>query len=138
MPPGLILESLVAVLLVVTIVYCVKLELRLRALRSGQDGLKEIIGALNTATVRAQTSVAELRAAAESVRADLGDRVSQARSICDELSLMIETGNNLADRLAGKSAPARGPRADDHDHDDTPKAASQWEQALLKALREAR
>lgn len=138
MPPGLILETLVAVLLALTIGFCVRLERKLAALRSGQDGLKEIIAALNTATVRAQTSVAELRAAADAVGTDLGERVARARTLADELGIMLETGNNLAERLAASGTRERGPRlaavGASHDSHD----AEEWEQALLKALREAR
>lgn len=138
MPPGLILETLVAVLLALTIGFCVRLERKLAALRSGQDGLKEIIAALNTATVRAQTSVAELRAAADAVGTDLGERVARARTLADELGIMLETGNNLAERLAAGGTTERAPRleavAAGHDGRNTEK----WEQVLLKALREAR
>ena len=138
MPPGLILETLVAVLLAVTIGYCVRLERRLAALRSGQDGLREIIAALNTATVRAQTSVAELRAAADAVGTDLGERVARARMLADELGIMLETGNHLAERLVAGGTAERAPRLETVAAGHDGRSADQWEQTLLKALREAR
>jgi hypothetical protein len=138
MPPGLILETLVAVLLALTIGICVRLERKLAALRSGQDGLKEIIAALNTATVRAQTSVAELRAAADAVGTDLGERVARARTLADELGIMLESGNSLAERLAQSGTSERTPRLQAVAAGRDGRKAEEWEQTLLKALREAR
>ncbi len=139
MPPGLILESIVALLLLVTVIFCVRLERKLSALRSGQDGLKEIIGALNTATIRAQTSVAELRAAADAVGVELGERVGRARTIADELGILVETADGLADRLSGSGkAGTVGKALTPIRANDSGNSTNGWEQALLKALREAR
>ena len=169
---GLILEGLVGILLVVTVVYCAILDRRLRALRDGQDGLKAIIDGLDAATLRAQTGVAELRVSGETVSAKLSEQVGKARSLADELEIMVEAASRLADRLesgwaaATKPEPPRAlaapplhappptpPRANlgsappvraeppfptatlEDDEDET---SNKWEDALLKALREAR
>ncbi len=155
LPIGLLLEGLVAILLVMTVVYCFILDRRLRQLRSGQDGLKELIGGLNSATERAQGSVAQLKIAGDAAGGDLRDVVTKARALSDELSVMIEAGNNIADRLAGgatKSEPSE-PAADEttfgtnraREVDETDDSPSLSEEALqtvqsdfLKALREAR
>ncbi len=105
MPIGMILEALVAVLLVVTVVYCAILDRRLKALRSGQDGLKAIVEALDGATRRAQTSIGELRAAAEATGLALSAHTAKGRALCDELQIMAEAGNALADRLAAARHP---------------------------------
>ncbi|WP_420559147.1 DUF6468 domain-containing protein [Tepidicaulis sp.] len=121
-PTGLILEGLLAVLLVATICYCYVLDRKLRALRSGQDGMRELIDALHKATDLAQRSVGQLhdtsRTAADHLdervkRArEVGDEVtgkieagnSKAKALADELSLMVESGNNLAERLEAQVA----------------------------------
>lgn len=101
LPIGLLLEGLVAVLLAMTVVYCFILDRRLRQLRSGQDGMKEVISGLNSATERAQGSVAQLKIAGDAAGGELREAVTKARALSDELSVMIEAGNNIADRLAG-------------------------------------
>jgi hypothetical protein len=101
LPLGLILEGIVAVLLAATLVYCIILERKLRALRSGQDGLKALIEGLNAATQRAQFSVAELRRTGEEIDDRLRGKLSAGKALGDELELMIEAGNNLANRLEG-------------------------------------
>jgi len=145
MPVGMILEGLVAVLLVVTIVYSAILDRRLKALRTGQDGLKALIEGLDGATRRAQTSINELKAAADAAGQNLSVQVSKARGLTDELQIMIEAGNGLADRLEGARSAAgpreaREPRTAPASKAQAPrpKAPEDWEETLLKALREAR
>jgi len=106
MPIDLILDSLVAVLLVVTASYCFILDRRLKELRSGQDGMKEIIRALNQATEQAQSAIAHLKISGDAAGHDLRETVSKARALADELSLMLESGNNIADRLEGSASQA--------------------------------
>lgn len=142
---GYVLEGLVAVLLLVTVGYCYVLDRQLRALRSGQDGLKAIIEGLDAATARAQASVTDLRSSAAAVAKDLHEQVARGRGLADELEIMIDAGNALADRLEGTRA-AKQVRAAPRVVADAPAPASEarapekdsWEESLLKALREAR
>ncbi|MEQ9247964.1 MAG: DUF6468 domain-containing protein, partial [Nitratireductor sp.] len=60
-PTDLLLDGLVAILLGATIFYCAMLDRKLKALRSGQDGLKQTIDQLNTATARAEISISQMK-----------------------------------------------------------------------------
>ena len=114
LPIGLILEVIVCVFLAATIAYCAMLDRRLRAMRSGQDGLRELVGELNTATQRAASAIEALKQASAATGAELGDGVTRARVLADELSLMIESGERIAERLGRGVAPAErmaSPRA---------------------------
>ncbi len=149
-PIGLILDSLVALLLIVTVVYCYQLNSRLRDLRSGQDGLKDLIRGLNEATERAQAGISQLKIAGDAAGRELQESVTKARSLSDELSLMIEAGNNIADRLedqavgnVGASRVKEG--TPDASGENLSKISSAHQNTLthlegemLKALREAR
>ncbi len=155
LPVDLLLEGMLAVLLGVTVFYCVLLDRRLRQLRSGQDGLRDLISGLDMATKRAQASIFDLKAASETASTDLSGMIARARSLGDELSLMIESGNNLADRLEGgrtaKTSPAPSFAGPDRPVAAEPSALSlqkgldretedvnALQNRLLKALREAR
>ncbi len=107
-PTDLILDALVAVLLCATIFYCALLDRRLKALRSGQDGFKEIIDQLNTATARAEMSIGQLKQASTNVGSGLVDQLGKARAATDELSVMVASGNNLAERLVEDRDAERG------------------------------
>ena len=109
---SLILEVVVAGLLVVTAAYCFVLDRRLRALRTGQDGLKAVIEGLDAATERAQTSILQLKVVGEQTSKKLDEDIAKARILADELSVMIESGDNIADRLAGSVDETRARKAE--------------------------
>jgi len=99
-PTDLVLDALVAILLAATIFYCAMLDRRLKALRSGQDGFKATIDQLNTVTARAEMSIGQLKQASGEAGAGISEQHEKARAVIDELSVMIASGNNLADRLS--------------------------------------
>jgi Domain of unknown function (DUF6468) len=111
MPAGLILESLVAVLLVVSIGYCFTLNRRLAGLRHGQKELHLVVRALNDAAEKARFSMDQLRRNGLPVIEELGEKTRAARALADELGLIVESANNLADRLAG---PLTGAAVQNH------------------------
>jgi hypothetical protein len=96
---SLIAEGVLSVLLLATLVYCILLERRLAALRSGQDGLKQTIALLNDAIVSAGSSMRALKSAAAGAAEALDDRMSRARGIADELSLLVASGDRIAERM---------------------------------------
>jgi uncharacterized protein DUF6468 len=98
---SLVADVMIALLLGVTIYYCYLVNKKLSALRSGKDELKQVIEGLTVATDNAQTSVEQLKNAGREVIGNLDLRVTDGRALADELSLMIEAGNNLANRLEG-------------------------------------
>ena len=100
-PTDLLLDGLVAVLLVATIFYCALLDRRLKALRSGQDGLRHTIDQLNTATSRAEVSITQLKQMSSEFDSELAKQVRDARTVTDELSVMIASGNSIASRIGG-------------------------------------
>ena len=102
---SIIVELLLSVLLLATICYCAVLERRLSALRKGQDGLKDTIGSLNVAIVAAGESMRALKASASGAAQTLDDRMTRARSMIDELSLLTSSGERIADRIDKSATP---------------------------------
>lgn len=107
MPVALILESLVAVLLIVTIGYCFILNRRLGLLRGDQTELNEVVRVLNEAADKARNSVEHLRRSSVSIAEELSDKITAGRALSDELGVIVESGNSLADRLADASTASR-------------------------------
>jgi len=103
LPVSLIVEVTLAVLLAATLFCCARLERRLFQLRKDQDGLSGTVRALNTAIGAAQASLAALRAAAQDADETLGRKLTAARGLADELSLLTSAG----DRIAGRMETAR-------------------------------
>lgn len=134
---GLILEALVALLLMITIGYCFVLNRRLSALRDGRDELKGLIETLSETVARAQFCIGELKKGGEEATSQLQESISKANGLSDELSVMIEVGNNLADRLADAAA-SRGKLKSGTKTKGAQTVAGAHDQQLLRILREAR
>lgn len=104
---GLAVNLLVAVLLAATLVYCFRLDRRLTALRSGQDGFKKVIAALDRATERAQISLSELKALGLAAETGLKPEIARADALLEELKLMVQSADRVADRLLEARAASR-------------------------------
>ncbi|MFP4519305.1 MAG: DUF6468 domain-containing protein [Oceanicaulis sp.] len=113
---SLAFEALVCVLLLAAAVMCWRVDRRLRALRDGQDGLKDTIGALNDAVDRARASLAALDRASREQGAALKTEVEHARTLCDELRFLNDQGEarfERAEQRARRERPAPRPASAD-------------------------
>ncbi len=147
LPLDFMLEVIVCVLLAATIGYCATLDRRLRAMRAGQDGLRELIGDLSGATEQAMLAIARLRQASDETGGALTEQVKRGRALADELSLMVQAGNDIANRLGGietrrpaaQPQPAAGPRIVQASREQKPVSkASAEPHPLLDLLKRAR
>lgn len=105
LPFSTVLELVVCLFLAATIAYCAIIDRKLRAMRAGQDGMRELIGDLGAATQDAVTAIDGLKRASEQSGNELAESIRQAKTLSDELSVMVDAGRNIADRLS------RGERA---------------------------
>ncbi len=83
------IESLVAVLLLLTIGYCVVLNQRLKRLKADEQSLKATISELITATEIAERAIAGLKMTARECEDTLGERLKAAERFCAELSRQV-------------------------------------------------
>ena len=72
---GIVIESLVAVLLVITIGYCMLLNKRLKRLKADEHSLKATIGELITATEIAERAIGGLKHTVRDVNENLGSQL---------------------------------------------------------------
>ncbi len=113
LPLGLIIEGLVAVLLVLTIGYCIVLNGRLKRLRSDEEALRATISELITATEIAERAILGLKATANDCDTTLSDRLYEAERVSLELVEQIATGETVLGRISQIADAARpgAPRA---------------------------
>jgi len=104
---GFMIESLVAILLLLTITYCVILNNRLKRLKADEQSLKATIAELITATEIAERAVAGLKTTAQECDSTLGERLRNADRCCAELSEQTKAGDVLMKRLSRIVAAAR-------------------------------
>jgi hypothetical protein len=97
---GLMIESLVAVLLLLTIGFCVVLNGRLKKLKADEQALKGTIAELITATEIAERAIAGLKMTVRDCDHNLSDRLRVGESLARELGGQVESGKAIMAQLA--------------------------------------
>jgi hypothetical protein len=104
---GVAIESLVAILLVLTIAYCILLNRRLKRLKADEHSLKATIAELITATEIAERAIGGLKLAVLDVKEDLGNRLTAATEMSAQLKKQLAEGDNVVRRLSKIAIAAR-------------------------------
>jgi Domain of unknown function (DUF6468) len=97
---ALIIESLVAILLVLTIGYCNLLNKRLKRLKADEHSLKATISELITATEIAERAITGLKLTVRECDQNLGERLRTAERFSAEMERQLAAGDAVLDRLA--------------------------------------
>jgi hypothetical protein len=109
---GIVIESLVAALLVLTIGYCMLLNKRLKLLKADEHSLKATIAELITATEIAERAIGSLKHTVRDVNEHLGDKIASATDISEQLKKQLIEGDNVLRRLSKIAIAARPPAAE--------------------------
>lgn len=104
---GMAIEALVAVLLLITIGYCMLLNNRLKRLRSDEHSLKAVIAELITATEIAERAIGGLKHAVRDVNEDLGDQLTSAAQMSEHLKRQLSECDHVVRRLSKIAIAAR-------------------------------
>src|SRR6187431_434994 len=106
---GIVIESLVAVLLLLTIGYCMLLNTRLKRLKADEHSLKATIGELITATEIAERAIGGLKHTVRDVNENLGNQLTSAAQMAQQLKNQLAEGDNVIRRLSRIAIAARPP-----------------------------
>lgn len=104
---GIAIESLVAVLLLLTIGYCMLLNARLKRLKADEHSLKATIAELITATEIAERAIGGLKHTVRDVNENLGSQLASAAQMADQLKRQLAEGDNVVRRLSKIAIAAR-------------------------------
>ncbi len=104
---GIVIESLVAVLLMLTIGYCMLLNARLKRLKADEHSLKATIGELITATEIAERAIGGLKHTVRDVNENLGSQLTAAAQMSAHLKNQLAEGDGVIRRLSRIAAAAR-------------------------------
>ncbi|MFY9601228.1 MAG: DUF6468 domain-containing protein [Pseudolabrys sp.] len=105
---GVLVETMVSVLLLLTILYCVRLNKQLRLLKADEQSLRATISELVTATEIADRAISGLKSTMQQGEQALSERLERGEVLSAELDLHLTAGNQLLARLvriAGISRP---------------------------------
>jgi hypothetical protein len=105
---GFLVETMVSILLLLTILYCVRLNKQLRLLKADENSLRATISELVTATEIADRAIAGLKSMMQQGEQTLSQKLERGEALAAELDLHLSTGNQLLARLvriAGVTRP---------------------------------
>jgi len=106
---GIVIESLVAVLLMLTVGYCMLLNKRLQRLKADEHSLKATIGELITATEIAERAIGGLKHTVRDVNENLGSQLSAATQMSMHLKHQLAEGDAVIRRVSRIASAARSP-----------------------------
>jgi ABC-type transporter Mla subunit MlaD len=104
---GIAIESLVAILLLLTIGYCMLLNRRLKRLKADEHSLKATIAELITATEIAERAIGGLKHTVRDVNENLGSQLASAADLSQLLKKQLAEGDNVVRRLSRIAIAAR-------------------------------
>lgn len=96
---SLLINGLMAGLLITTMVYCLRLNKRIKVLQDSKGELARIIKEFDESTQRATESIAEIHTATQRLSENIQHKIDKANFLASDLEHMIERGN----KMAGKS-----------------------------------
>ena len=105
---GFLVETMVSILLLLTILYCVRLNKQLRLLKADENSLRATISELVTATEIADRAIAGLKSMMQQGEQALSEKLERGEVLAAELDLHLSAGNQLLARLvriAGVTRP---------------------------------
>ena len=107
LPLGLFVEGAVAILLALTIGYCVLLNQRLKRLHQDKDAMRQMVADLVSATNLANQAIKELKQTAVEADLALNARLEEAERFGIELANHVNAGTVLMDRIVKITSAAR-------------------------------
>ena len=106
---GFLVESMVSILLLLTILYCVRLNSQLRLLKADEQTLRATISELITATEIAERTIAGLKSTMREGEQALSARMDRGEQLSADIEQQLKAGEELLARLtriAGVGRPA--------------------------------
>lgn len=96
---GLLFDILILGALIVAIRQAWRLNRDFERMQADRKVFESLIAALNIATSRAEGAITGLREAASEGGDQLQEKINKGRELAHELDIMIQAGDNLANRL---------------------------------------
>lgn len=94
-----ILELILIVLLIATLFHAIRLERALGVLKGDRAALQELVAGFNASTQTAEQGIGRLRLAADGAGRSIAKQIDTSQGLRDDLQLLTERGERLADRL---------------------------------------
>lgn len=135
---GLSFDILILAALAATMYRAWTLSKQFNRLQSDRKAFEQLIQALNLAASRAEAAIRALKETTLESAETLQQKINSARGLSDELEIIVQAGDSLAERLeklAEKNRRAVAPPASDDDAKTEPAPRTRAEKELMEALK---
>jgi Domain of unknown function (DUF6468) len=105
---GYLVETMVSALLLLTILYCVRLNRQLRLLKADEQTLRATISELITATEIAERAIGGLKSTMHEGEQNLSERLDRMEKVSADLDEKLAAGDRLLTRIGHIANAARG------------------------------
>lgn len=106
---GILMDVVVALLLIGVLRQSVLMMKRLKAVEASKSEMQDLITALNDSTAKADAVLRGLMNALAAAHREAGRSIEAANSMRDELTVLTEIGETIADRIAKAASAAPKP-----------------------------
>lgn len=103
---SVMMDMIMAGLLLATLIYCLKLNMRIKQLQDGRSELAQIIREFDESTQRATQNINEIHAATARISENIQHKIDKASYLADDLEMLVDR----ASKLSGKKEPQPGVR----------------------------
>ena len=90
-----LMNSMMAGLLLVTLIYCLKLNKRIKVLQDSKSELARIIREFDDSTQRATKNINEIHAATMRISENIQHKIDKANFLADDLEALVARGNKM-------------------------------------------
>jgi uncharacterized protein DUF6468 len=104
---GFLVETMVSILLLLTILYCVRLNSQLRLLKADEQSLRATISELITATEIAERAIGGLKSTMREGEQSLSARLDRSEQVSADLERQLKAGEELLARITRIAGAAR-------------------------------
>lgn len=105
---GYLIESMVSILLLMTILYCVRLNKQLHLLKADEQSLRATISELITATEIAERAIGGLKSTMRDGEQTLNERLQRSEAVTAEFDRQLKSGEVLLAKLIRITGVGKG------------------------------
>jgi len=104
---AIIIDIVILIALVATSVFAIRLSRQFSILHTDRESLENLVTNLSNAVDRAESAIQSMKKTAMTEGEGLQASINKSRQISQELEIMIEAGDNLAERLQNIAQSSR-------------------------------
>jgi len=133
---SLIFDIAIFAALAVVIYYCIRLSRQFTQMSEDKKAFDNLFKSMNVASSRAESAIKSMKEVVSIESSVLQDKINKGKGLTEELEIIIQAGDSLANRLEELSSKhSKTSHGRKHDDEDENNFKTQAEKNLMEAVR---